>query len=465
MGIRLIGVVAGTIAACVVAHPACAQEAPVQQGCALASMRALCDALGRPLAKPEAERLGVEFADARSMESIARMGQSVGLVLEGYRATFAEVIQQARPAILHLEKPQHFLLFLGASAETAQVVDSGQFAVMGRRELEQRFTGHVVYAPTAAKGGPRIAVAEPDCFLALRAPGEEAAHTFGWKNAGAQPLVLEVDSKSCSCTVVQADAGPTPPGGSGSLTLRAKPGSGEGFTAVMLKTNDPDRPRVPLTLRTRVPWGITVFPDAARLVASPRQPARAALRVTADPGIRIQGSRQTRGEVRLAVEIREERAPRADQCAWVITVTSPTDLAAGSFEDVLTLETSDAARPAVAVPVHLRVEGDLVITPPEAFFGLLKACREGATTRVTIRSSSEKTFQPRVVGTSARSIQASIKPARRSPRARLTLPLIAHVLTVKVDTSAPGPISGFVDLRTSVPGQEQIRVPVSGLVE
>lgn len=52
--------------------------------------------------------------------------------------------------------------------------------------------------------------------------GPVAEHTFEFVNSGKQPLIIMDVTPSCSCTKVEWDHQPIPPGGKGKITLGVK---------------------------------------------------------------------------------------------------------------------------------------------------------------------------------------------------------------------------------------------------
>ena len=80
--------------------------------------------------------------------------------------------------------------------------------------------------------------------------GSTVRHAFVLKNTGTGTLTLEAGPTSCSaCTIAELDKNQVPPGASTQVVVEYKTGQTSNFrqTATVL-TNDPDQPRVELTV-------------------------------------------------------------------------------------------------------------------------------------------------------------------------------------------------------------------------
>ena len=434
-----------------------ARLTPRQANCGVASLVALAEMLGRPVSSEEADRLVDMFPEQSvSLEDLLRIGPALGLHLEGYRAQFQEVADLGRPAIMHLTRPEHFCVLVGASKESVQVIDAGSMRMASRSDVESRFTGHVLLAHASPVAGAHIEARDRDHFVAVSGPQQTQRHVFRWTNTGTTPLHVELDAKSCNCVGAKLDGETTAPGQSGGLTVEARNTGGEMISTVVLKTDDPDRPRVLYTLRSRVPWQVRVDPQTIAMRVRRGNTGERSIQVTGAAYLRITAASATRPFLTVGVDGHPPRC--AGQATWIVWVKCAANAPVGAFEDEMTIRTTDPHRPTATVPVRVMVEGDLVVTPAEVFFGFLKP-RARATRRLSVRSQSGAPFHIRRVRTTGGLIHAEIE------RPGLVAAAPVHFVRVSATTDQPGILEGTVELTTDVPGQEKIRVPVSGLVE
>lgn len=73
--------------------------------------------------------------------------------------------------------------------------------------------------------------------------GEKVSHTYKFKNAGSEPLILSDAKGSCGCTVPTWPKTPIAPGGSGEITVefdsKSKPGKRNQKVTITANTNPP----------------------------------------------------------------------------------------------------------------------------------------------------------------------------------------------------------------------------------
>ena len=102
-------------------------------------------------------------------------------------------------------------------------------------------------APIAS---PVVEIDNPAHDFGTMQRGTTLSHDFIFTNAGTAPLRLEVGRTSCKCTLGDVEERPLEPGESTDVRLEwvAKNPPGTFRQTAMVKTNDPRRPRVELTV-------------------------------------------------------------------------------------------------------------------------------------------------------------------------------------------------------------------------
>jgi len=130
--------------------------------CGTASLVDICALSGRDLSSPEIERVSQAMAGSEcSMLQIAQVAKSVGIGLEGVRASLEQVVKGSGAGIVHLSKPEHFMVLARSSGEWVQLLDGGQIVVVPRAEIEKRYSGHALILKQEPRtGGPRLELAE-----------------------------------------------------------------------------------------------------------------------------------------------------------------------------------------------------------------------------------------------------------------------------------------------------------------
>ena len=120
----------------------------------------------------------------------------------------------------------------------------------------------------AAKSTPKITVEEPIADLGIVVKGETVSHEFVIRNTGDAPLELSEVRPACGCTVVEFDP-VIEPGATGKIhaTLStARLRGGGGSKGISVFTNDPENPRVQLTLQAKLRDYLVFNPGFARFI-------------------------------------------------------------------------------------------------------------------------------------------------------------------------------------------------------
>ncbi|MEN6450290.1 MAG: DUF1573 domain-containing protein, partial [Thermoguttaceae bacterium] len=114
-----------------------------------------------------------------------------------------------------------------------------------------------------AGGSPKVVVKEKEYHFGTLDIAAKGSHDFVFRNAGDAPLKLASAGTSCRCTVSELSSHPIPPGESGKVTVSWKPIDNVGpyeQTATIL-TNDPEQPRIELTITGRVTAALQLLPS------------------------------------------------------------------------------------------------------------------------------------------------------------------------------------------------------------
>ncbi len=120
--------------------------------------------------------------------------------------------------------------------------------------LVSALAASVALAAAAADRGPRIRFeAMTHDFGTIRSDGKVS---FDWTfaNDGDAPLEIVGTRPACGCTAAVQDGKPVPPGGRGTLRVTFDPAGLHGSVrkSLAVSSNDPENPRVLLTLRADV---------------------------------------------------------------------------------------------------------------------------------------------------------------------------------------------------------------------
>lgn len=238
-------------------------------------------------------------------------------------------------------------------------------------------TNDPLMPPLAPAGGPqpRVAVEQAEFDFGVLEREAESRHSFVFRNEGEYPLELRQGTTSCKCTLSKLAEAPIPPGGSAEVTLEWKANTGgETFrqTAEIL-TNDPQRPRVVLTIRGRIQETISVAPEAlvfGNLLVHEEGRAEALVLSAKYPEFELRGQRLTgpAHSDRLAIAweplTADELSTRQAVAGYRLRATLEPGLPVGEFKQEVVLETNLAERPEIKVPIAAMISGDISVIGP-----------------------------------------------------------------------------------------------------
>ena len=113
--------------------------------------------------------------------------------------------------------------------------------------------------PTGQDNGPRIHFEQEVHDYGTIAIGSDGRCTFPFTNTGDAPLIIQGFQSSCGCLVPYWDREPVLPGAAGKVSLLYDTRRAGPFRkSATLITNDPERPRIVLSIR-----GEVLLPDTA----------------------------------------------------------------------------------------------------------------------------------------------------------------------------------------------------------
>lgn len=110
---------------------------------------------------------------------------------------------------------------------------------------------------------PKVAVDREEFQFGTMDVDAEGSHDFIFSNAGEGTLVVTAGETSCGCTVSEIADGTIEPGESGKVTVKWTADKGEGpyRQTATIETNDPERPRVTLTVSGLITVQVRVEPS------------------------------------------------------------------------------------------------------------------------------------------------------------------------------------------------------------
>ena len=423
--------------------------------CGVTCLLDLCSMMGRPLSDADQLKLAQEYPEpVISLQAVRDAAGAQGLELKGVTASLDELLELNRPSLVHLDNPSHLAVLLDASGPNVRLVDGGKVIVLARKDVFDRFTGAALVLPDPEQGAPRVRFDEPHYEFTVQGADEKVERVFRFVNVGGQPLEVSVSAKSCGCLTTAPSGEPVPPGGAAEVKVELHVrGMGQVQETVTLKTNDPLRARMPLTLRGQVPVPVDIRPPRLIIRAEKGAAVEDTVRVFAPPRLQIVKASTDVPFVQV-VEIGERQEHKRGQMLSPVTLRMEGTAPVGPFAGTLTLTTDDEKLPTLKVPIDGLVRGDLEVEGGSVFFGFVKPGGK-AQQELVIRSGHDRPFQ--VQSASCEDARVRVGKPQRVGEGAWKVP-------VALDTSRPGFVDAKVTVKTDVEREQTIEVVVTACI-
>ncbi len=220
--------------------------------------------------------------------------------------------------------------------------------------------------------GPRAQVDEPIFDFGTMQRGTKKSHTFMVMNAGAAPLTISVESKTCTCTVGEVTEGPIPPGAAGRVRLEwtAKGDSGPFRQSATILTNDPLNSRIELSFEGTVTAATGVAPPEFvfdKIAFGETKSAEVFVMAMLQDELTVRDPQLSDPLLRDNFDVQIEPVERASlpnplaKAAVRITLTAKPGLPVGRFHQSLVLQTNLPEAEHLEIPVSGRVGGDISV--------------------------------------------------------------------------------------------------------
>ncbi|MBL8813271.1 MAG: DUF1573 domain-containing protein [Planctomycetaceae bacterium] len=231
--------------------------------------------VGVPLSAEEAYGLLPPHDRGHSVQQIADALHEVGVDAEVTREPLDSLINEDLPVIVHMEKPEHFIVVQARESEDRLLFadPDGNNRVIAKEKLADRATGFgiIVHGRRAnssgsSKSGPeaefsRLTINE----VGILPSQTEVRFEFPFQNRGNQPLIIKNVHKKCGCISAEYPKEPVAPGAKSMVSLvyrvdPVKPGFEE---EAAVESNDPHHPLLMLRASGRMNMAVRINPGYA----------------------------------------------------------------------------------------------------------------------------------------------------------------------------------------------------------
>ncbi len=197
-------------------------------------------------------------------------------------------------------------------------------------------------------------------------------HVFVIKNSGGYPLVLRQGDTTCKCTMSKLAQEPIDPGEQADITLtwEAKSDSEQFRQTAEILTNDPQRPRVLLTIEGRIRASLAAMPPTINfsgMLESEERTATTRVYTTRGTDFRIlehsfsDPATAEKYSVALAPLSPEELQPLGFSAGYLVTLSAQSGLPMGEMRQSLLLHTNLEGAAPVEIPILGVVAGPVSV--------------------------------------------------------------------------------------------------------
>ena len=309
-----------------------------------------------------------------------------------------------------------------------------------------------ITASSTALAAPRAVIVGPTHLAAGAVePGDLQQYKFTLRNDGDTPLSIEALEPTCYCTTAKADAWEIAPGATTTIHVTVDPSDFVGMVTkgVEILTNDPKTPKQLVDVDLDIRPGIAVVPPEIDLG---NVPAAGSKRFQVD----LKAARTRPFKVRTAaaaapyVSVETEPLELEERAGTRLVVKALPGAPPGPFVTKITVETDDAARPRIEIPVRGVGAGGVAVDPARIVFETAVPGADIGTVAV-----SGKALKVTGVRTNSAQIEAALQPGSDG----------SYSVKVKVAAAAkPGRVMAKVLVATTDTAQPEITIPVMGLV-
>ncbi len=322
----------------------------------------------------------------------------------------------------------------------------------------------LVMAQTGAAPGPKARVQRPVQDVGAVEKGEQITHDFVIRNEGSATLEITEVKPSCGCTVAEYPR-TIEPGASGTIrsVVETKDFKGPIAKSVAVFTNDPDNPRIDLTVKANVKTLVEVKPGYARFVVVQGEdfaPVEQTLWAPEQPDLRVLEVDSPYPFLKVSHQLVEsgeggEEGGKKKGNEWRITMSLTGDAPVGPMADFVTVRTDHPRQKQVKIPVSGFVRPTLAVVPQVFDFGT-REIAEPYPAKIEVKVLGTDDVELREIATDVQGLEARVEPLEEGRLYNLLITLRPEM--------KKGKTSGTLTVKTSSPRQPVLDIRVTGTV-
>lgn len=221
---------------------------------------------------------------------------------------------------------------------------------------------------------PDISFDIPDYDFGKIYRGMKIEHIFKFTNKGVDDLKIEKVRSSCGCTAVMLSSKVIAPGKTGEVkaTFNSQSFTGSVKKKITVYSNDPDTPKLPLSIFGEVDEEVIVNPkriDFSKVSHDTSFVQKITIKPSKDFKLKIEKFESTNPIVK--VELKED-----EENGYILEATIPENTSFGRIDGSVIIHTNSKNQSKITVPFYGEVIGDFSIYPPKLSCGIVVKRRE-----------------------------------------------------------------------------------------
>lgn len=285
---------------------------------------------------------------------------------------------------------------------------------------------------------------------------DKIEHVFTFTNNGKATLKVDRVKTSCGCTAALLSSKEVAPGKSGEIKTTFTIGSRQGRQSkhIYVESNDPDEPKVRLTIKGEIIPPIKTEPRSLYFHSPDTEQVKTVtVTQTMDEKLAIE---EVTSRLNLVETTLKTEDPLNGKNRFTVEVRLKSDIEPGRYSDNVKIKTNCAGKPVVDVPVRINIRGDIEAVPRRVNLGALEPGQE-ATRTIKVVNRKEEPFVIERVDIDNEQISVDLKTP--------TDPLAAHEITVKAVTEEEsGTVRAKLTFHTTHPKQKTVEVNLYGYI-
>jgi len=344
--------------------------------CGPQTVQIICELFGVKSTVEELARLAGTDETGTTMGGLYEAAQKKSLYPLGKKFTIQKLEELKRPAIAFV-KNNHYVVVESFIDDKLRILDPPNLPYqITPREFTDMWGGYAIVfganrEVVSSHSNPFIVFDSAFYHFGKVPQNQRISHSFVFRNLGLQPLEVSIESSSCRCTAALMSGKYVSPGQTGEVEIAFSPNYSNSETSiketVMLRTNDPRKPRVVLTVAAETYPTVKVMPrrlnfrelamgSVAKRKLTVVSPNAKVLKIeTNSPDIVAKIINRSKGKTYISVSVKPSMKPVGGK---------------------LFIYSDYINSPKIEVPIAYEIAVPVIVSPKSVFFGVVKATED-----------------------------------------------------------------------------------------